>query len=58
LEKDMDQKENREMMHREVLEPGYRYIYKVNPYTEGGLVGRDSSYFVVTFDPEKDSDSP
>jgi len=55
LEKKSEEMENREMTHTEVLEPGFRYIFKVNPYMEGGQVGKDSNYFVVTFEPDKNS---
>jgi predicted small lipoprotein YifL len=55
LEKDLEHMDSRIMSHSEVLESGYRYIYKVNPYMEGGLIGKDSNYFVFTFESDQDS---
>lgn len=55
LEKDSEDMENREMAHSETLEKGFRYIYKVNPYMEGGLIGRDSNLYVFTFESDNDS---
>lgn len=50
LEKDPEDLKDRTMTHTEVLERGYRYIYKVNPYMEGGRIGKDSNYFKMTFE--------
>ncbi len=40
------------MSYTEVVEPGYRYIYKVIVYDEYGIGGKDSN--IVKFDPYPD----
>ncbi len=55
LEKDPSDTENRVMTHSEVLQRGFRYVYKVNPYMEGGRIGSDSNTIAVTLDQEPDS---
>ncbi|MCJ7774016.1 MAG: hypothetical protein MUP22_12890 [Desulfobacterales bacterium] len=55
MEKDPSDMKNKVMTHNEVLELGFRYIYKVNPYMEGGRIGKDSNNYVITFEPGQNS---
>jgi hypothetical protein len=57
MEKDPADMENKTMTHSEVLERGFRYIYKVNPYMKGGRIGKDSKYFVYSFESGQNSDT-
>jgi len=57
LEQDPEDMASKVMTHSEVLEMGYRYIYKVNPYMEGGLIGKDSNYYAFTFVSDQDSEN-
>ena len=50
MEEDPDKQGGTVMTHSELLDKGYKYIYKVNPYIEGGIVGRDSNFVTVTFE--------
>jgi len=55
MEKNSTDMGSKVMTHGEVLQPGFRYIYKVNPYMEGGRIGKDSNNFVCTFEQGQDS---
>jgi len=50
LEKEPDKMKDKVMSYSETVEKGFRYIYKVNPYMEGGRIGKDSNLFVFKSD--------